>query len=423
MKTQHIGNTEFDNARNLESATLVDIKRLLANWDPTRKNSVSNTEIQVIDLFCGCGGMSLGFAAVGQSMGAFKIVGAVDIDQHALSTYHFNFASPALDFDVRDLAANDHDLSVFIGSLPDYKKNKPLVLIGCAPCQGFSAHRKGRWEEKDARNDLVRTFADIAVRLEPDCVIMENVPELLSGRYWPYFESFRDRLTSVGYTVKQAILNTAEFGVPQERFRALVIAMKTKEFNFPRPFLQPAKFKTVRDAIGDLPAIEPGKQAKFDRMHRCANHRSTTLDVIRFVPKDGGNRPSGIGPKCLDRIKGYSDVYGRLSWDKPAITITRYARNPASGRFVHPEQNRGLTMREAARLQGFPDQFRFEGSFDSIFKQIGEAVPPPFSTAIALQVLANIRGDFLGRGYNDLIDTPVSDSYGGIIAGIKRGCR
>lgn len=423
MKTQHAGDEGFDDVHDSESMTLMDIKRILANWNPAQKISASNAEIQVIDLFCGCGGMSLGFAAVGQSIGAFKIVGAVDIDQHALSSYRFNFSASALNFDVRDLAANDHDFEEFIGSLPDYKKNKPLVLIGCAPCQGFSAHRKGRWEEKDSRNGLVRTFADIAVKLEPDCVIMENVPELLSERYWSYFKAFRDRLTSIGYTVKQAILNTAGFGVPQERFRALVIAMKIKKYDFPKAFLQPTEFKTVRDAIGDLPDIEPGKQAKFDWMHRSANHRSTTLDVIRSVPKDGGKRPSGIGPRCLDRIKGYSDVYGRLFWDKPAITITRYARNPASGRFVHPEQDRGLTMREAARLQGFPDKFHFEGNFDGVFKQIGEAVPPPFSTAIALQVLANIRGDSLGKRRNHLINTPVSDSYGGIIAGIKRGYR
>src|SRR5205823_10383420 len=127
-----------------------------------------------------------------------------------------------------------------------------------------------------------------------------------------------------------------------------------------------------------------------DRMHRSAGHRKTTIKTIRAVPKNGGSRPPGVGPKCLDRIKGFSDVYGRLYWDKPSVTITHYARNPASGRFVHPQQDRGLTMREAALLQSFPMDFKFVGAFDSIFKQIGEAVPPKFSSAIAVNVLIEL---------------------------------
>ena len=113
--------------------------------------------------------------------------------------------------------------------------------------------------------------------------------------------------------------------------------------------------------------------------------------MIAAVPRDGGNRPAGIGPKCLDKIKGFYDVYGRLSWNKPSITITQYARNPASGRFSHPEQNRGLTIREAARLQSFPDGFVWEGSLGEKFKQIGEAVPPLLALAIATKIAIKLK--------------------------------
>jgi DNA (cytosine-5)-methyltransferase 1 len=157
-------------------------------------------------------------------------------------------------------------------------------------------------------------------------------------------------------------------------------------------------------------------------MHRSAAHRKTTIDVIKAIPKNGGSRPNGVGPKCLQDFKGFADVYGRLAWDRPAITITHYARNPASGRFVHPEQNRGLTMREAARLQSFPDGFEFTGGFDDIFRQIGEAVPPLLSLSVAASTLAALKGE-VHSGIEKLVTEPVNDSFAGVIAGIKNSRR
>jgi DNA (cytosine-5)-methyltransferase 1 len=155
-------------------------------------------------------------------------------------------------------------------------------------------------------------------------------------------------------------------------------------------------------------------------MHKSAAHRQSTIDVIKAVPLDGGSRPHGIGPKCLQDFKGFADVYGRLSWSKPAITITHYARNPASGRFVHPEQHRGLTKRESARLQSFPDGYVFKGGFDDIFRQIGEAVPPLLSVSIAAATLANLRGE-QSNAEENLIHEPVNNSFAGVISGIKNG--
>jgi DNA (cytosine-5)-methyltransferase 1 len=141
------------------------------------------------------------------------------------------------------------------------------------------------------------------------------------------------------------------------------------------------------------------------------------------IPKDGGSRPTGVGPKCLDRVRGFYDVYGRLAWDRPAITITHYARNPASGRYVHPEQDRGLTIREAALLQSFPKGFQFCGGFDSVFKQIGEAVPPRFAAAVASSCVIELLSreptvDELWQAVRP-VTSPVSSSFSSVIAGLK----
>jgi DNA (cytosine-5)-methyltransferase 1 len=367
---------------------------------------------QVVDLFCGCGGMSLGFKANG-----YRIVGGADINEVSVQTYEANVA-PARVVDVCALADDESELKEFLAGLPEFDPAAPTVLVGCPPCQGFTAYRKRHWDEPDPRNDLVSTLAAVTTWMRPDAIAMENVPELLSGRYRPHFESFRRRLEDFGYVVRAGIVNAAGFGVPQERFRAVVVAMRHDRFSLPAPRLSPERYRTVREAIGDLPAIRAGLAHPSDAMHRSADHRASTLETIRAVPHDGGSRPPGVGPDCLDRVAGFYDVYGRLAWDRPSITITHFARNPASGRFVHPEQDRGLTMREAARLQGFPDWFRFAGSFDDVFRQIGEAVPPPLARGVAEAVSAGLRRRAL-RGSAEEVVEPVSDSFGGVIAATK----
>ena len=304
-----------------------------------------------------------------------------------------------------------------------FDKSKPTILIGCAPCQGFSSHRKKHWnEDDDIRNSLVMAFAKIVKKINPDVIIMENVPEFLSQKYWHYFSAAKRNYKQQGYIVKECIYNAASFGVPQDRFRTIVIGMK-KNFLLPKGHLLPNEYRTVRDAISMLPAVPAGIAAKDDPMHKSALHKQSTLDVIKQVPHNGGNRPIGVGPKCLDKIKGFSDVYGRLFWDKPSITITHYARNPASGRYTHPEQDRGLTAREAALLQSFPYGFKFTGKSDDVYRQIGEAVPPMLSTAIAAHVLIELISREPTQEEIETspqsIEKPVSSSYSSVIAGIK----
>lgn len=391
----------------------------LTNW-PLSHTRKDEPFFQVIDFFSGAGGMTLGFESASGQIPFFKSIGGCDINPDAARTYEKNFGAPGIVQDIAELVEDDK-LNEFIGKL-NYDPTKPLVVIGCAPCQGFTSHRKKSWGQEDTRNDLVSIFATVAAKLNPECIVMENVPEMLSKKYWAYFERAKKIYEDAGYVVHKRIYNAASFGVPQERFRAVVIAMK-KEFLMPEPLLESHEFVTVRDAISHLPKVEAGEVFVEDAYHVSARHKESTIEVIKAVPKNGGSRPQGIGPKCLDKVKGYTDVYGRLNWDKPSITITQYARNPASGRYIHPEQDRGLTIREAASLQSFPRGFQFTGTFDAMFKQIGEAVPPRFSCAIAANVLVELLSPEPNEldkvAHNRDITEPVSNSYSSVIAGIK----
>lgn len=357
----------------------------LANWKPL--SGKMKGSIDVIDFFSGCGGMSLGFASLSEKNNIYNIIGGVDINEIALKSFHKNYNAKTLNKDIKEMYLNnEHD------AIRDYfgitrEKKRPLVVIGCAPCQGFSAHGKKNWDKKedDERNTLIGAFTDIIVTFEPDFIVMENVPEILGKKYQQHYNEAKEVLEAKGYSIKQDVYNSATFGVPQARFRAILIASRNP-FSLPPKLLSQEEFVTVKDAIGDLPIIESGEYSETDIYHRSSTHKQSTIDTISQVPKDGGSRPKGVGPKCLDKVNGFSDVYGRLSWNKPSITITKSSRNPASGRFSHPVQNRGLTIREAARIQSFPDGFLFEGNLEQCFQQIGEAVPPLLSLAVATQI-------------------------------------
>lgn len=403
--------------------TLVKLsQQKMQDFSPMQKKSYSDNPIQLIDFFCGAGGTSLGFAAVNEIVPVFDFLGGCDINKASADSYAHNFGTPIINCDIRELAQDEKRLIEFLDRI-GYDSSKPTILIGCAPCQGFTSHRKKHWnEEDDIRNNLVNVFAEIVSYIQPVAFVMENVPEFLSNRYWRYFAAAKERYAEDGYTVKENIYNAAAFGVPQERFRSIVIGMK-KDFLLPEGYLDPSDYKTVREAIGNLNPVPAGVADPLDPMHKSAAHKKSTIDVLKQVPHDGGNRPAGVGPACLDRTKGFSDTYGRLYWDRPSITITHYARNPASGRYTHPEQDRGLTAREAALLQSFPNGFEFTGKSDDVYRQIGEAVPPLFATGIAANILIEmISSEPTEKELEDSpksIEEPVSSSYSSVIAGIK----
>lgn len=382
-----------------------------------RQANQREAAVQVVDLFCGAGGLSTGFEVLGRRTGAAAIVGAADYDGPSLATYEANIGVVPTLVDLGSMARNPVEIKQFFSSM-SIDHCRPKVLIGGPPCQGFTAHRKRKWSVSDVRNELVGAFATIATTFDPDVVVMENVPELLSERYWEHFIGFKTRLEEAGYFVTAQIHNLAEYGVAQERFRSLVIAAKSP-LGGPEPILDRKRFRTVRQEIGHLPPIRPGEVCPTDPMHRCSRHKPETVRVIEQVAKNGGNRPKGVGPTSADKVDGFRDVYGRLSWDKPSVTITGYARNPASGRFVHPEQDRGLSLREAALLQGFPRNFMFHGPGDARFQQVGNAVPARFSLVLAAHVVRHLTdADYHPRVETGL-ESPARNSFSSSLPGLK----
>jgi DNA (cytosine-5)-methyltransferase 1 len=386
------------------------------------KNSI---KVGVIDFFAGCGGASYGFTRARVPGVEVEIVAGIDIDVHACATYNRMLRAPVYPLDIANLVnrrALELKSLIREWSLSRYDK---IVLIGCAPCQGFAAHRKSI-KGSDARRSLFARFADIARIIQPDAIFMENVPDMFSKPHWPHYSHAKSKLEKAGYMVRSRIYNFAGFGLPQERFRAVMLALR-KPFNMPEPPFGHERYVTVRDAIGHLRPLKAGEVDSKDVMHIVSKHRPETVDILRKVPKDGGNRPVGVGPACLDRARashgGYTDVYGRLAWDKPALTITARCRTPSCGRFAHPEQNRGLSVREAALLQGFPPNYQFEGPFDDKYKQIGNAVPPVVAMHFAEHILMRLktgRVSELVNGYEHDVALAVGPGFAITINGIKR---
>ncbi len=341
--------------------------------DGTRTDE--RNKLTAVDLFCGCGGLTVGLKKAG-----FRVLGAVDIDPLSVETYRANHNDVAVwEMDIRDLEPSE--LAAALGL-----KNKRLdLLAGCPPCQGFSTMRtlNGARVINDPRNDLLFEFQRFVEALRPRAVMMENVPGLADDER---FAAFCRRMKKIGYLWENPrILNAAEYGVPQRRRRLIYLAGHGMKI----PFAKPARrIKTVKDAIGGLP--KAGKSG--DPVHDMPEKRTPRImELIRLIPKDGGSRtdlPEEYQLDCHRRCNGFKDVYGRMAWGDVAPTITSGCFNPSKGRFLHPEEDRAITMREAALLQGFPRRYKFPTADNKsgVALMIGNALPPPFIKAHARQV-------------------------------------
>lgn len=372
----------------------------------------------LIDLFSGCGGASAGFLDTGR----YRQIYAADNDPWANATYERNLGvAPAqLDLSLLDDASARQAWADAL-YIP---RHMPVVLFGGPPCQGFSSHVKMRGD-RHGRNTLFSLFGDLALAVRPEVVMTENVADLVAQRSWAVFADLRRRLVEAGYSVRARIVNMAQLGVPQERFRTVMLASRSMNPTFPAPTVHdPSHFSTVKEWIGDLPPVASGECHPRDAMHEASRHRSSTLEIIRQVPLDGGARPPGVGPACLQRAResfgGYTDVYSRLAWSEPAPTITARCRTPSCGRFVHPEQQRGLTAREAALLQTFPRDWFFCGPFDDRYKQIGNAVPPLAARVFADHIAAGFPATDKEVGVVEVEDKPVGSSFSVLIPGIRK---
>lgn len=337
--------------------------------------------------------MSYGFKTTRQSHVAYKILAGIDLDEDALRTFSENTEGLGIKADVRAIADNPTLLAQMLPAIIAPER-RPLVFIGCAPCQGFSALRKGD-QRDDARNSLLTDFAKICVHFRPDVLVMENVPEVLKGRRSDYFQKTIEILRGAGYRLQKKVLDLSQYGVPQRRRRALIIGCQSGKITMPPPIFSDGEQRTVRDAISHLRPLDSGEIDIYDPYHRAPNHTDRLLARFKATPPDGGDRRSLAGKYQLpchatidiSDAPGFTDVYGRLRWSLPSVTITAKSRSPSSGRFLHPEQHRNISVREAAILQGFPQNFQFHGSTTQQYRQIGEAVPPLFARFVAWQIL------------------------------------
>ena len=355
--------------------------------------------MKAIDLFCGCGGMSLGLQHAG-----LEIVAGMDIEPNYIATFAHNFGeNRAYQDSIATLPAKDFMSSVGL------RKGELDVLVGGPPCQGFSKNvpRKHRYLE-DPKNQLVRSFLDYVEAFMPRFVVMENVAEMKNGFENSYSDEVMLRLAGCGYSVNHGVLNAADFGVPQRRRRAFFVASRdTVAAKLPTPthnqhvernqrnlFEVLTQHVNVREAISDLPPLKHGEGQEFfdytnkpesafqikmrSNSSKITNHIARKLNPLQYDRLAALKAGQGIKdlPDHLKTKGGYSGAYGRLTWDMVAPTITRWVFHPGSGRWGHPDDIRLLTIREVARVQSFSDDYTFVGSYNQQAGQLGNAVPP-----------------------------------------------
>jgi len=337
-----------------------------------------------IDLFSGAGGLSLGLRWAG-----FEVRAAVDNDSAAVDTYRKNLGKHILKSSIEKCSAAK------LLKQARLEEGECTLLAGGPPCQGFSVQRRG--SDSDERNNLVRAFLARVLSIKPRFFLMENVPGLMSKRGRVFFEYVRQSAEKANYRCHVAKLNAADFEVPQIRQRVFLVGERRDGgktyFRFPSPALQPETWKTVRQAIGDLPSPpEDGSPHHLLHNHyREARLSKTNLERIACVPEGGGREhlPVRLQLPCHvnNQDHRHLDVYGRLAWKKPSVTLTARFDSFTRGRFGHPVENRSITLREGARIQSFPDDFEFLGNREEVARQIGNAVPPLLGKHLGIAII------------------------------------
>ncbi len=350
--------------------------------------------LKVIDLFSGCGGSALGFKQAG-----FYIKVAVDNDKLASQSFKLNFPDAQIfTSDITTISSEE------LLKAADAATGEEIVIIACPPCQGFSTARRKSEAFGDSRNILIYEFLRVVKEIRPFAFVMENVPGLANGIGKPMFLDILKRLKELGYNTAYGIVDTADYGVPQRRKRLVLIGTNNTKIriSFPKQthqnpdltdrYLTP--WNTVRNAIQDLPVIIAGGESVNDPLHSASNLAEINLKRISLTPHDGGGRlswPDELVLECHKKVSGYKDIYGRMKWDAPSPTITGGCVMISKGRFGHPEQDRAISLREAARLQTFPDDYKFAGNTGQIAAQLGNAVPPLLAKKIGETLASSIQ--------------------------------
>jgi len=344
--------------------------------------------IQVFDFFAGCGGTSKGF-----EMAGCNIAFALDNNRDATLTFKENFRNTTvLNKDITKVKIEQ------IEPLVAGCKGQPLLFCGCAPCQPFTKQKTTK-KNVDDRIQLLSEFQRFVKAFKPHYVFIENVPGMQKKVcHSSPFKAFVSFLKSAEYSFEFKVIQSQDYGIPQKRKRLVLVACRTNLISIPEKLCDPSKglknYSTVREWIADLPPIKAGEEHPTVSNHRSAQLSPTNLERIKSTP-EGGNRlnwPKFLWLDChKNGYKGHTDVYGRMKWDEPATGLTTRCISLSNGRFGHPEQNRAISVREAACLQTFPPNFIFQGSLNSMARQIGNAVPVKLAEVFGKHMINHYR--------------------------------
>lgn len=339
----------------------------------------------VVDLFCGVGGLTQGFVKA-----KFDVRAGIDFDASCKYAYEKNNLTSFIHADLTKISPTE------IAEL--YPDNSIKILAGCAPCQAFSTYQQGN--KTNDKWKLLYSFGKIIEAIQPDIVSMENVPNLMKYDNGQVFEDFIAVLRANDYFISHQIIDAKDYGVPQRRKRLILLASKFGEINLMRKTHTGKKVKTVKKAIGHLPEIEAGESYYKDKLHRARELSDLNLRRIRATSQGGGWKEwdDELVLDCHKKESGksYGSVYGRMNWDEVSPTLTTQCTGYGNGRFGHPEQDRAISLREAAILQSFPKKYHFIDSNDIfkpslIEKHIGNAVPPRLGFVIAKSIKQHLQ--------------------------------
>jgi DNA (cytosine-5)-methyltransferase 1 len=339
--------------------------------------------IATVDLFCGAGGLTHGFEQAG-----LPVKVGYDIDPACKFPYEHNNKAKFILQDIENLSGSD---------LAEHFSGSSIkILVGCAPCQPFSNYSR-RYNDKKSKWKLLQDFVRLVKESEPDIISMENVLQL---KYHSVFQEFIENLENLKYYLEPYEVNCLNYGIPQSRRRLVLLASKFGKINLIPATHNKGRYETVRKTIEHLEPLAAGEKSKTDKLHICSKLSNLNLKRIQ-ASKPGGtwrDWPPELIAKCHTKKSGksYPSVYGRMEWDKPSPTITTQCFGFGNGRFGHPEQHRAITLREAALLQTFPENYQFIAPNEdlaaiSIGRLIGNAVPVKLGEVIGRSILEHLQ--------------------------------